>query len=212
MSAPSDSETRERPSNRDPPPPLPVPVLREVLSPFRYTHRSTHVCVHRDRDTNNQPLMERGTWNRGSARRNDEGRWKGAVLPRSSTIGSRGGVYCNGEIINAYKFFSKLRRLKRKKKKCLKYPEIGKGFRKGRGERGKRKKKKKNPRNLERYRDEGNFHNEGSKVYQFPQRQRGPSPIEISLGDNKWAESYNEGTTSSTRPLVRWDNADSLNI
>lgn len=117
--------------------------LREVLSPFRYTHRSAHVCVHRDRDTNNQPLMERGTWNRGSARRNDEERWKGAVLPRSSTIGSRGGVYCNGEIINAYKFFSKLRRLKRKKKKCLKYPEIGKGFRKGRRERGKRKKKKK---------------------------------------------------------------------
>lgn len=73
MSAPSDSETRERPSNRDPPPPpLPVPVLREVLSPFRYTHRSTHVCVHRDRDTNNQPLMERGTWNRGSATKDVE--------------------------------------------------------------------------------------------------------------------------------------------
>lgn len=182
--------------------------LREVLSFSVHAPIGSRVRPPRPRY---EQSASNGTWNVKSWF-SDEGRWKGAVLPRSSTIGSRGGVYCNGEIINAYKFFSKLRRLKRKKKKCLKYPEIGKGFRKGRGERGKRKKKKKNPRNLERYRDEGNFHNEGSKVYQFPQRQRGPSPIEISLGDNKWAESYNEGTTSSTRPLVRWDNADSLNI
>lgn len=44
----------------------------ERYSPFRYTHRSAHVCVHRDRDTNNQPLMERGTWNRGSATKDVE--------------------------------------------------------------------------------------------------------------------------------------------
>lgn len=118
-------------------------------------------------------------------------------------IGSRGGVYCNGEIINAYKFFSKLGR--KKNVSLLKYPKIGKGFRQ-------KKEREKKVRNLECYRDEGNFHNEGSTLYQFPQRQRGPSPIEISLGDNKREESYNEGTTSSTRPLVRWDNADSLNI
>lgn len=140
MSAPSDSETRERPSNRDPPPPpLPVPVLREVLSFSVHAPIGSRVRPPRPRY---EQSASNGTWNVKSWF-SDEGRWKGAVLPRRSTIGSRGGVYCNGEIINAYKFFSKLRRLKRKKKKCLKYPEIGKGFRKGRRERGKRKKKKK---------------------------------------------------------------------
>lgn len=112
--------------------------LREVLS----------FSVHAPIDSRVRPPRPRyeqsasnGTWNVKSWF-SDEGRWKGAVLPRRSTIGSRGGVYCNGEIINAYKFFSKLRRLKRKKKKCLKYPEIGKGFRKGRGERKKEEEKK----------------------------------------------------------------------
>lgn len=60
------------------------------------------------------------------------------MLPRSSTIGSRGGVYCNGEIINAYKFFSKLRRLKRKKKKMF---EISRD-REGISQRQKRERKK----------------------------------------------------------------------
>lgn len=91
-------------------------------------------------------------------------------------------------------------------KKCFKISQDREGIS------AKEREGKKKVRNLECYRDEGNFHNEGSTLYQFPQRQRGPSPIEISLGDNKRAESYNEGTTSSTRPLVRWDNADSLNI
>ena len=62
MSAPSDSETRERPSNRDPPPPLPVPVLREVLSPFRYTRE---IVVQRGGTTKN---VERGPCCRGAQR------------------------------------------------------------------------------------------------------------------------------------------------
>lgn len=145
MSAPSDSETRERPSNRDPPPPPPPRLSVPVAERYSFSvHAPIGSRVRPPRPRYEQSASN-GTWNereivaqRGGTTKDVE---RGRVA-RRSMIGSREGVYCNGEIINAYKNFS--RGFERKRYfTFLKYPEIGRDF---------ERKKEKNSRNLECYR------------------------------------------------------------